>query len=404
MSFLHVSYHGQRVGTLAEARGGIFFEYEAAFLAGGLELSPLHLPLRAGVLAREASPSMRLPGLFEDSLPDIWGRRVMAEWFRRKGIPEHAITPLMMLAYVGDHPMGALVFGPATAIEPAPANLSLGDICAAAAVAEAAGPIDLEVLAEVGSSAGGARPKALIGLPKDAAASAIVPRAGEVPESHEAWLVKFDLSHDGTAGPMEEAFARMARSAGIDIPETRLLSTSHETGPRRHFAVRRFDRIGRERVHHHTLAGLCQAGGGDLDYTTFLRVTRRLTRADPEVQRAFRRAAFNVLASNRDDHGKNHGFLYRNRQWSLAPAYDLTFVSPEQLPERGMAIVGERRLAGIGQLRRLAAAEDLGLKEADGVIEEVRSALGRWLEFAAEAGVPDSRAREVEVALRGQIN
>jgi serine/threonine-protein kinase HipA len=187
------------------------------------------------------------------------------------------------------------------------------------------------------------------------------------------------------------------------MPGTRLLVTEREDGPRRHFAVRRFDRIGRERVHHHTLAGLCQAGGGDLDYTTFLRVTRRLTRADPEVQRAFRRAAFNVFASNRDDHGKNHGFLYRNRQWELAPAYDLTFASPEQLPERGMAVAGERRLAGIDQLRRLAAAEDLSLREVDGVIEQVRSSVGRWLEFAAKAGVPDSKAREVDVALRRQL-
>jgi serine/threonine-protein kinase HipA len=151
---------------------------------------------------------MRLPGLFEDSLPDIWGRRVMAEWFRRKGIPEHAVTPLMMLAYVGDHPMGALVFGPATAIEPAPANMSLADICEAAAVAEAAGPIDLDVLAQIGSSAGGARPKALIGLPKEAGANSILPGAGDVPETHEAWLVKFDLSRDGTVGPMEEATCR----------------------------------------------------------------------------------------------------------------------------------------------------------------------------------------------------
>jgi serine/threonine-protein kinase HipA len=136
-----------------------------------------------------------------------------------------------------------------------------------------------------------------------------------------------------------------------------------------------------------------------LNYETFLRVARRLTQDEGEVWRAFRRAAFNVLASNRDDHGKNHGFLYRNRQWQLGPAYDLTFSSAQQLPERGMAILGERRAAGVEHLLRLAENEGLARRSAEGIIEQVRAGIARWREFADQVQVPVLKAAEVGHAL-----
>lgn len=394
MSQIEVGYDGRRVGILAEARGGIFFEYDPAFIASGEELSPLHLPLRPGLLSRDATPTMRLPGLFEDSLPDLGGRRLMAEWFRREGVREHAITPLMMLAYVGRRAMGALTYQPPLKVGTDESALQIGELYTAAARAEKAGPIDLDVLAPVGSSVGGAKAKALIGLPKAGAEGPVLPGGEGLPPSHEAWLVKFDTSEDGTAGPMEEAFARLARAAGIEMPQTRLLSTRTAAGTRRHFAVKRFDRLGPKRLHYHSLAGLCQMGN-DLDYGTLLRVARRLTRSEAEVKKAFRRAVFNVLASNRDDHGKNHGFLYRDREWVLAPAFDLTFSSREQLPERGMAVLGERREIDLARLRALAESEDLDRAEADAIIDEVRKARDQWPALADEAGVPKRLAREI---------
>jgi serine/threonine-protein kinase HipA len=403
MSRIEVNYQERKVGVLAEARGGVFFEYDPEFIAAGHELSPLLLPLGPGVRARDNVPGMRLPGLFEDSLPDLWGRRVMAEWFRRHGVAEHAVTPLMMLAYVGNRAMGALTYQPDSYIEPSEQVLNLGALFDAAARAEASGPIDLKLLAEVGSPAGGARPKALIGLPKGGAEGEPLAGAGELPSDYEAWMIKFDTTRDAAAGPMEEAYARLAAAAGIDLPATRLLTTEHEAGQRRHFAVKRFDRAGTERIHHHTLAGLCQVGGGDLDYSTFLRVTRRLTKDEREVWRAFRRAAFNVLASNRDDHGKNHGFLYRNGEWRLAPAYDLTFTSPAQTPERGMAVLGERARANRSVLHRLAENEGLDRRAAAEVIDEVQAATGRWQEFAEAAAVPSFQTAAVRAVL-DQIN
>jgi len=396
MSQITVRYLGQRVGRLAETPAGLAFEYDPAFLASGHQLSPFTLPLRPGVQLRGGD---RLPGLFEDSLPDAWGRRVMMEWFRQHGSPESSVTPLAMLAFVGARGMGALTYEPARDADDHPwTAVSLDSLQAAALRAEQAGEIDLNALAAVGSSAGGARPKALIALPRSGPGRALA-GAGEVPASHDAWLVKFDTSPDNARGPMEEAFALMARAAGVDVPETRLLETTADGSVRRHFAVRRFDRAGAERIHHHTLSAMLQVGGGDLNYETFLRVARRLTQDEGEVWRAFRRAAFNVLASNRDDHGKNHGFLYRNRQWQLGPAYDLTFSSAQQLPERGMAILGERRAAGMKHLLQLAGSEGLARRSAEGIIEQVQAAIARWREFADQAHVPALQAADVSQAL-----
>jgi serine/threonine-protein kinase HipA len=400
MSRLDVSYDGQKVGTLAEARGGIFFEYEAQFIATGHELSPLNLQLGSGLRSRGSS-GMRLPGLFEDSLPDQWGERLMREWFRRQGISSHSITPLMMLSYVGRRAMGALVYGPQLQSAHVGERVDLHDLHEAAMQVETSGTIDLDVLAEVGTSAGGARPKALIGLPRTGF-EGILTGASELPPSHDAWMVKLDTSPDASDGVMEEAYALMARAAGVDMPPTRLLESTHADDVRRHFAVKRFDRDGRERIHHHTLAAMCHVPGCDLDYGTLLRVTRRITHDEREVWRAYRRAVFNVLASNRDDHGKNHGFLYRNREWKLGPVYDVTFRGPRQLSERGMAVCGERRSAGRKHLMTLAESEALDRRTVLAVIDEVAAALARWHEFASQARVPAALAADVAFELSVQ--
>jgi serine/threonine-protein kinase HipA len=282
-------------------------------------------------------------------------------------------------------------------------RINLHDLHEAAMQVEYSGTIDLSVLAEVGTSAGGARPKALIGLP-GAGSEHILAGAGELPPTHEAWLVKLDTSRSAAAGAMEQAYSLMARSAGVDMPPTRLLETRHGDNTKRHFAVKRFDRDGDERIHHHTLAGMYHLPGCDLDYETFLRVTRRITRDERDVWRAYRRAVFNVLASNRDDHGKNHGFLYRNREWMLGPAYDVTFCSARQLPERGMAIGGERRNAGRQHLLKLAESETLDRREALAIIDEVASAIRRWREFASQAAVPTALAADVGYELSNQAD
>jgi len=327
MIALGVNYLGAKVGTLAETRQGIVFEFDPAFLASGHDLSPLNLPLRTGIHQRDGIGSTRLLGLFEDSLPDRWGTRIMTEWFRKHGVPEHSVTPLAQLGYVGSRGMGALSYEPAQEIvefSHSREHFPLNQIFEASEQVENGGPIDLNVLAHVGSPAGGARSKALIAIPTHSGYP-IVAGDSTLPPGYEAWLVKFSGHRDPSAGVIEHAYALMARAAGIDIPETRLLRTERDGLLSQHFAVKRFDRKGNQRIHHHTLGGMTHTMGGDLSYETLLRATRRVTHDETEVWKAFRRAAFNVLASNRDDHGKNHGFIYDNRQWKLGPAYDLTF-------------------------------------------------------------------------------
>lgn len=382
MSKLDVHHGSELVGTLAMVRGGIFFEYAASFIAVGRELSPLALPLGPGIRSRDATPSMRLPGLFEDSLPDAWGARVMDDWFRQQGTPYASIDPLMRLSFIGSRGLGALTYAPALDIHASRGTLD--SVYTAAAQLAAGAPTDLVLLAAVGSSPGGARPKAALWF--DEPMERIAHQYAEA--CPDAWLVKFDTGAGRGQARMEYAYSLMARAAGIEFPETRILTTPHAEGPREHFAVRRFDRVGASRIHYHSLAGLCQILGSDLDYQTLLRVTRRVTQDYLEVLKAYRRAVFNVLASNRDDHGKNHGFLYEGKQWRLSPAFDVTFSGPGQLRDRGLAVLGERINAGRKQLEELAHSEGLARRDVQQIFAEVRGALDRWPEFSAAAGLP----------------
>lgn len=396
---LNVLFRGKPLGRLADAevngRTCVFFEYAPEFLRSGIELSPLHLPLGPGLKSREGTkPSDQLPGLFEDSLPDAWGQAILFDWFHRNGTPQHLVTPLMQLAYVGDRGMGALTYEP----EHGPESTGEVDLEALQASAYAADEqaTFTDVLAEVGSSIGGAQPKALLAI----AGTADNPRywtgTRSLPPGFEAWLVKFSGRREdnpGTDGRVEFAYSLMATAAGIDMATTRLL----KAGNRLHFATKRFDRRDNERIHHHTLARLMQIPGGDLDYETFLRLTAALTRDHRQVLRAYRRAVFNVLARNDDDHGRNHGFLLSDGEWTLSPAYDLTF---RRLNERGLAVCGERRNAGIDQLKTLATRTDINPRAAVEIIDEVRSAISRWDAFADQAQVPVQFRSDIALALR----
>lgn len=395
MKLLHVQFLGRPLGTLAEISAGIVFEYAPQFLAEGIELSPFNLPRRSGVLARGGSPQRRLPGLFDDSLPDGWGQRVLSAWFQARGTPAHAITPLMQLAYLGSRTLGALTYFPALPVEAA--DPSLDRIFAAAAALESSGQVvDLSALAQVGSPAGGARPKAVLCLAPDESGRAFAGPPEEAPAGFVPSIVKFDTGESELAA-LEQAYALLAQAAGLEVPPSRLVATQDRvTGRvRRHFAVARFDRdSARARVHYHSLAGLLEVGGGDLDYRLLLRACRRLTRDEREVWKAYRQAVFNVFAHNRDDHGKNIGFLFCYGEWRLAPAFDLTPLSPTQVPERGMAVLGERRVAGEAHLLELARTESLDMVRARQIIDEVRAALSDWPKFAASAGVSERRTLE----------
>ena len=192
-------------------------------------------------------------------------------------------------------------------------------------------------------------------------------------------------------GAIEYAYSLMARDAGVDMPETHLFKTKK----RGYFGVKRFDRQGDRRIHMHSLSGLIHADHRipALDYSMILRVVMALTKNMVEVQKAYCLACFNVLAHNRDDHAKNFSFLLDGRQWSFAPAYDLTF-SDGPAGEQSTMVMGEGRNPGVEQL--VALGQEYGLKKAPAILAKVRTAIGRWKKHAERAGVGVRSTKEIE--------
>jgi len=376
------------VGTLAERQRRVYFQYDEGWLRRKLELSPFTLASRAGLIEHTDRAFGALPGLFDDALPDGWGRLLMDRHFRQLGIEPAAVSPLDRLAYLGARTMGALTFYPPAERE----GLvdSVFDLHALAREAQRvyAGQTGevLPQLLRAGGSPGGARPKVLVGYHPEG--DEIVSGEGDLPAGFEHWIVKFAAKEDGaSAGAVEYAYSLMAKAAGLTLPETRLFETARD----RFFGVKRFDRAsGNRRLHIHTFGNLIHADFRlpGFDYADLLKATNILTQDHRDVLAAFRLMVFNVLAHNRDDHVKNFSFTmdHESGRWALAPAYDLTFsVGPGG--EHSTTVSGEGKAPSSEQMLALASAPGISAKEARMIIDDVRGAVSRWSSFAKEAGV-----------------
>lgn len=340
-----------------------------------------------------------LPGFLADSLPDAWGRLLVDRQVRKSGILPQSLRGFDRLAIVGPRGAGALVFAPEVPLAPERGEeLDLDQLLrgAEAILAGEESPV-LEQLERVGGSAGGSRPKAWIAVD---ASGRIRSGAHALAEGESGWLVKFRAPrHDPEdIGPLEFAYAKMAMAAGLEVPEPRLFETSRG----RYFAGRRFDRDGTRRIHVLTAAGLLNVSAEQAlatDYIDLLALTRHLTRSEAEVLAAYRHAAFNVLAHNRDDHLKQFAFVRHDGAWRRAPAYDLTY---QQGPggEHTLLVAGEGRHPGSGELHELARRSGLRERAARRVLDEVRDAVSRWGAFAAEAGVGVMSTRQISDAIR----
>lgn len=362
------------VGQLVEHRGRVGFEYAPGFIAAGRSISPLKLPLRPELVW--APESGRLHGVFDDALPDGWGMLLMDRHFRRSGRDITGIGALDRLAYLGDRTMGALSFLPPADDRPIHSDdIDLQRLSEAAEqVLEGAPSELLPQLQYAGGTPGGARPKVLVALCGDRMRTgAELPPAG-----YESWLIKFTGRREAAdTGAAEHVYANLARRAGIRVPETRLFVTA---GGQRCFGVRRFDRVGATRLHIHTLAGLLNADirVPNLDYDYFFRVTSQLTHSHVDISEAFRRMLFNVLAHNRDDHGKNTSYIMNwDGEWSLAPAYDLTF-SQGPGGHHTMAVHGESACPTWRDMLALARPAGIDERAAATILEQVREAVHTW--------------------------
>jgi len=387
------------VGTLALAGQRMLFEYEARWQHNEIELAPFKMPVsRRSFQFNPAELPGNLPGLCADSLPDGWGLLIMDRFFARKGVARHDITPLDRLAYLGDHAMGALSYQPATEVDNKAEAIQVGST-AREAYQVFAGDIEevSRLLAKVGGSPGGARPKALIGISE--CGQKFVSGTSTLPAGFSHWLVKFSspvygkLSDLGPCeGIVESVYLQMAEMAGIRVPQSRLIVDNDLS----HLAVRRFDRPRHDqRLHMATACGLLHADCRlpSLDYKHLIRVAWQISSDAREVHEQYRRAIFNLLAVNRDDHSKNHSYLLgEDGTWRLSPAYDLTY-SPGPNGEHWTAFLGEGKTPNKKTLLELAEIGSIGNKDALNIIARVQDAVSKFPDLCKQQGVPSGKLK-----------
>jgi serine/threonine-protein kinase HipA len=424
-----VTLWGSRIAAVSIASDSPYatFQYDPAFARAGVPVAPLRMPLREAPYSFPALPAdafSGLPGMLADSLPDRWGTALVNAWLAAQGRTESSFDVVERLCYVGTRGMGALEFEPAR--EPAVSDRAdlqfdalvrlAGEALSsreafAAQIAEDPEEEAIKSILSIGTSAGGARPKAIIAYNE---ATGQV-RSGQVDagDGFGHWLLKFDgvdgAGDHGLADPrgwcaIEYAYSVMARRAGVEMAECRLL----EEHGRRHFMTRRFDRPERGgKLFMQTIAALEHVSynePGAYSYEQALLLVRRLGLDTLTAEQLFRRMVFNVVARNQDDHVKNVAFLMdRDGAWRLAPAYDLTWAwrpGNRWLDSHQMTINGKRDGFSHADLRAAAGVAGLKQKRGEAILAEVSEAVGAWPEIAAATGIEQPQAERIAASHR----
>ena len=395
--YLDARNQRRKVGRLAFKDRQLLFEYDASFIASGIELSPIKLPLRPGISVADTTIFDGLFGVFNDSLPDGWGRLLLDRTVEKYGIHRGQLNPLDRLAYVGRHGMGALSYEPELGLENTDDVPLALDRIAEESAAVLAGENEevFEELLRLNGSSSGARPKIVAQVSTDK--KRIIHGQQELQSGFAHWMIKFPSSQDARdMGAIEYAYSLMAKDAGVEMPETHLFRTKRN----KYFGTKRFDRDGNARIHMHSLGGLIHADhrSPSLDYDTVLRVTLALTRNIQDAEKSYALACFNVLAHNRDDHVKNFSFLLNARnEWIFAPAYDLVF-SYGPGGEQSMLVMGEGRNPGTTQLQALGKQH--GIKNAPEILAKVERAVANWPRYAELAEVSRKSTKDVAAKIK----
>ena len=405
---------GELVGAVAwmDDRGHAAFEYDPGFLKKGWDISPMHLGLDSAAGQIFTFPALNkntyngLPGLLADILPDKFGNAIIDSWLARQGRDVASFGPVERLCYTGKRGMGALEFAP-------PVNSKLNKavpvevaelVNLAQEVVKARKRLDVELgtdgtanaeammdILRVGTSAGGARPKAIIAMNAE---GRVLSGQTDAPEGYEHWLLKFDgvtdleLGEPKEFGRIEYAYHLMAIAAGIEMSDCRLL----EENGRAHFMTKRFDRRGNEKVHMQSLCGMAHYDfnmAGAYGYEQAFQAMRKLRLSKADAIQLFRRMVLNVLARNQDDHTKNIAFLMdQTGTWRLSPAYDVTYAhNPAGIwtNTHQMTINGKRD--GFTLKDIVDVGESIRITDPAKIVAEMAEVMARWPEFADQAGV-----------------
>ena len=414
-----VNIWDRRVGAISwdNELGVSSFEFDKDFLISNWDISPIMMPLSQGnriFKFREAQQSITfkgLPGLLADILPDKYGNTLINNWLSRQGRPVNSLNPVETLCFIGERGMGALEFEP---VNPKPNNTSTKiEIDSLVDVAEQilSGRTDFKTniteeeekalydILKIGSSVGGARAKALIAFNE---------KTGEVrsgqskaPKGFSHWLIKFDGVTDSQFGSsagygrVEMAYYKMAKAAGIEMMESRLLYENN----RAHFMTKRFDRTSdNEKLHVQTFCAMRHYDFNEVtlySYEELFETMRELGLTYPEAQELYRRMVFNVLAKNCDDHTKNFAFLMdKSGQWRLSPAYDVCHAyrpGSDWVSQHALSINGKRKKITREDL--LSIGRSMNIKNANSIINDVMNVCSNWKTFANEVQV-DEKLRE----------
>lgn len=412
-----VNLWGDPVGAVAwdDERGFATFEYDPSFLRKQLEIAPFTMPLNSGIYSfpeLNGKTFYGLPGLLADSLPDRYGTRLIEVWLQRQGRSLNNFSPIERLCYMGSRGMGALEFVPALVTPKKAARVEVSELVALARkiLSDREDLLvnlsndeltALDTIIRVGTSAGGARAKAVIAWnPKTKDV-----RSGQVqaPEGFEYWIIKFDGINDNTLGDpegygkIEYAYHLMAKAAGIEMTKCRLMK---ENG-RAHFMTRRFDRTNNsDKIH---MQSFCALGHydfkmpGQYGYETAMSTCQQLGLGQQVLRQLFRRMVFNVIARNQDDHTRNIAFLMdRDGNWHLAPAFDVIWSynsEGEWTNRHQMTINGKRD--GFEKQDFIEVAKQFRIKKPMDILADVSAAVRRWPDFAKEVGVKRNRITEI---------
>lgn len=396
---MKVIYHGLPspidMGKLACKDGLSYFQFNPSFLALNINVSPFHLKLTDEVQVANAGPFEGLHGVFADSLPDGWGLLLMDRYFRENGIEVSTVSPIDRLAYISDKAMGALSYEPGLGVKKHDELVSI-DLLASESLKVYNGTVDhvISELAIAGGSPCGARPKVVVGLCDKGNAMT----GANLPDGFEHWLVKFPSGAsevDRAEGSIEYAYSLMAKDAGINFPETKLITTKDN----RYFACKRFDRADNQRVHMHTFAGLVGTNFRvpDSDYQLLMKAAHQLvtveTKAD--TRELLLRMIFNVLSGNKDDHTKNFSFIIKNGQWRLSPNYDITF-NKGISGQHSMAISGQGKDISFKAIATVADLASIPKKEVAEMLLNISDSLSQWGQLAKDLDVPKGSIKEIE--------
>jgi len=424
-----VKLWGRTIGAVSWDTGREYaaFQYDPAFLTSGIEVSPFTMPLSERIYEFPSLPLVTfhgLPGLLADSLPDKFGNALIDAWLAAQGRTTESFGAIERLCYTGTRGMGALEFSPGLGPKPrAAVKIEIDALVrlASAVLAQRDGLTGnfagvhqakaLNEILRVGTSAGGARAKAVIAWNRETHEV----RSGQITagDGFDYWLLKFDgvtgnrdkeLNDPAGFGAIEYAYSLMAKASGITMSECRLL----EENGRRHFMTRRFDRLdGGGKLHMQSLCALAHYDfnqAGAYSYEQAVLAIRRLNLPFSAVEEQFRRMVFNIIARNQDDHVKNIAFLMdKQGRWSLSPAFDVTYSYNPSGPwtaTHQMTLNGKRDGFTHADFSAFEKSSLMKRGRAATITEEVLAAVQRWPEFAAEARVPEATAARITLAHR----